>query len=140
MPHPIVSHTTPERPADATPERIAGVALKTFFRIAGLWALGTEEQRVLLGGVSRATLFNWKKKGAGSLSRDTLERISYIVGIYRALQILLPRAESANAWIKKPNTAPLFQGVSALQRMLQGRVSDLYVVRMYLDAQRGGWA
>jgi hypothetical protein len=29
---------------------------------------------------------------------------------------------------------------SALERMLSGQVADLFVVRQYLDAQRGGWA
>ena len=69
-----------------------------------------------------------------------LERISYVIGTYKALQILLPSEQAADAWIKAPNTAPLFGGRSALDRMLSGQVSDLYVVRQYLDAQRGGWA
>jgi len=33
-----------------------------------------------------------------------------------------------------------FGGRCALARMLSGQVADLYVVRQYLDAQRGGWA
>ena len=74
------------------------------------------------------------------LSQDTLERLSYIFGIYAALQVLLPRPEAADAWIRKPNATPLFGGSSALARMLSGQVADLYVVRQYLDAQRGGWA
>ena len=57
-----------------------------------------------------------------------------------ALQILLPVTERAAAWIRKPNTAPLFGGGSALDRMLGGQVADLFVVRQYLDAQRGGKA
>ena len=43
----------------------------------------------------------------------------------------------ADAWLHKPNQSPLFGGHSALERMLSGNVSDLYVVRQYLDAQRG---
>ena len=43
-------------------------------------------------------------------------------------------------WVRRPNSAPLFNGQSALQRMLGGQVADLYVVRQYLDAQRGGKA
>jgi hypothetical protein len=72
-----------------------------------------------------------------ALPRDTLERLSYIFGIYKALQILLPRSDAADAWVKKANTAPIFGGRSALERMLSGQVADLYVVRQYLDAQRG---
>ena len=71
---------------------------------------------------------------------DALERISYLLGIFKALHILLPDEEAADAWVRKPNTAPLFAGTSALERMMSGQVSDLYVVRQYLDAQRGGWS
>jgi hypothetical protein len=39
--------------------------------------------------------------------------------------------------VRKPNTAPPFGGRSALERMLSGQVADLYVVRQYLDAERG---
>ena len=69
-----------------------------------------------------------------------LERLSYLFGIYAALQILLPVAQQADAWVRKPNAAPVFGGKSALDRMLGGQVADLYVVRHYLDAQRGGRA
>ncbi|MGZ5042379.1 MAG: MbcA/ParS/Xre antitoxin family protein, partial [Usitatibacter sp.] len=74
---------------------------------------------------------------SGALSRDTLERISYVLGIYKALQMLLPSDEAADAWIRKPNAAPLFGGRSAIERMLSGNVADLYEVRRYLDGQRG---
>ena len=94
----------------------------------------------LLGVTARSTFFGWKKSQEVALPKDTLERISYILGIWKALQILLPNEASADAWVKKPNEAPLFNGRSALQRMLSGQVADLFVVRQYLDAQRGGLA
>lgn len=123
----------------AAPKDLAGPALRAFFRIADAWRLTVQEQVTLLG-VPRSTYFSWKKKETESLPKDTIERISYILGIYRALQILLPDPRAADAWVRKPNAAPPFQGQSALQRMLSGRVADLYVVRQYLDAERGGWA
>ena len=134
---------TPARPpepavaAAATADKLAGPALRAFFRIAGAWKLSTAQQRVLLGNPPPSTYFKWKKTQAGALPRDVLERISYILGIYKALQILLPDPERADRWITEPNTAPLFGGGSALDRMLGGNVGDLYVVRQYLDAQRG---
>ena len=117
---------------------ISGAALRAFFRIAQGWGLSTQQQILLLGNPSRATYFNWKRGKQGTLSKDTLERISYLLGIYKALQILLPKREAADAWIKRPNTAALFGGKPALDRMLSGNVADLYVVRQYLDAERGG--
>ena len=95
---------------------------------------------VLLGQTARSTYFKWKKNPNTVLPKDTLERISYILGIYKALQLLLPDEQAADDWVKRPNAAPLFTGRSALDRMLSGQVADLFVVRQYLDAQRGGWA
>ena len=119
---------------------LSGPALRTFFRVCDAWKLSAAEARRILGDPPRSTYFLWKRTGEGQLSRDTLERVSYVLGIYKALQILLPRKEAADAWIRKPNAAPLLGGASALQRMLSGNVADLYVVRQYLDAQRGGWS
>ncbi len=117
---------------------LSSPALRAFFRVAGVWGLDTAQERTLLGNPPASTYFKWKKEPeAANLSRDVLERISYVIGIYKALQILFADAARADAWIKRANEAPLFQGRSALERMLGGNVSDLFVVRQYLDAQRG---
>jgi uncharacterized protein (DUF2384 family) len=128
------------RPADATSfdsEELGATALTAFFNITAGWALSAEEERTLLGSPPRSTFFKWKSERAAKLSPDTIERISYVMGIYKALRILLPTEESANDWIKKPNSARGFNGQSALDRMLAGRVVDLADVRRYLDAERG---
>ena len=136
--------TTPKLKEAVAPPRgwsnaaLSGPALRAIFRIAEAWKLSADEARRLLGDPPRSTYFLWKRAGDGQLSRDTLERVSYILGIFKALQILLPRQEAADAWVRKPNIAPLFGDKPALERMLSGNVADLYVVRQYLDAQRGG--
>ena len=89
----------------------------------------------LLGLDSRSTLQSWKRGSVSAIPKDALERISYILGIYKGLKILLPK--SADEWIRKSNDAPLFGGLSALDRLTSGNVSDLFVVRQYVDAQRG---
>jgi hypothetical protein len=118
-------------------EGLGGPALRSFFKLADLWKLRIAEQRKLLGDPPESTFYKWKRHQEGVLGRDTLERISYMLGIYKALQILFPDTEQADAWLHKPNRASLFGGHSALERMLSGNVADLYVVRQYLDAQRG---
>jgi len=128
-------------PSAATDRKgLSGPALRTFFRIAALWGLSVDEQMTLLGVTARSTFFKWKKNSNTVLPKDALERISYVLGIYKALQILLPDEKAADEWMKRPNTAPPFGGRSALDRMMSGQVADLFVVRQYLDAQRGGWA
>ena len=121
------------------PGDVAGAGLRAFGQIAEAWGLSVEEQLVLLGGVARSTYYYWRGGGAKALPRDTLERLSYVLGIYKALQILLPEPARADGWVRAANTAPPFGGGSALERMLSGQVADLYVVRQYLDAQLGGW-
>lgn len=121
-------------------KKVSAPALRTAFRILDAWGLRNKEQITLLGNPPRSTFYRWKLGENVALSQDTLERLSYIFGIYSALQVLLPKPDSADGWIKKPNTAPSFGGRSALERMLSGHVADLFMVRQYLDSQRGGWA
>lgn len=127
------------RPLKAKPVITAkknAVALKAFFGITQQWHLSSEQESVLLG-VPKSTLYRWKHKHDGALTVDNLERISYILGIYKALRILLPTTNAANQWVHKPNLAPLFNGKSALDKLMIGRVIDLADVRRYLDAERG---
>jgi uncharacterized protein (DUF2384 family) len=132
-------HLPAERPQADLATREAGQALlRTFFAIAEAWRLSPKEAMTLLGLRSRSTYHVWKDGKSGPLSRDTLERLSYVFGIYKALQMLLASDEAADAWIRRPNAAPIFGGKSALERLMSGNVSDLYEVRRYLDAQRGG--
>ncbi len=119
-------------------ERVATAALQGFFNITGYWGLTAKQQRTLLGEPAESTFFKWKSaKSAKRLDSGTLERISYILGIHKALRVLLPTERAAFDWVKKPNAAPLFKGQTALLRMLTGRVADLYEVRKYLDGERG---
>ena len=126
-------------PVDLGSAAAAAAALRAFWRLAEAWRLSASEQATLLG-VGRTTLYQWKQGRVRALDRHVLERLSYLFGIYAALQILLPVQARADEWVRRPNEAGLFGGASALQRMLGGQVADLYVVRQYLDAQRGGKA
>ena len=125
-------------PAQRDPRRLATAALQAFFNLSKRWGLSVKQERTLLGSPPESTFYKWKaEKTAPRLSRDCLERISYLLGIYKALNILLPGPQAADEWVSKPNAAPLFNGQSALQRMLAGSLVDLADVRRYLDSQRG---
>lgn len=120
------------------PQRLAKAALQAFFNLSKRWGLTASQERVLLGDPPESTFFKWKAdRTARRLSRDVQERISYLLGIYKALNILLPSPRAADEWVKQPNAAPLFRGQAALDRMLGGSLVDLADVRRYLDAQRG---
>jgi len=144
MPHATQSSSAaPARRPGAEPSltEMSAAGLRAFFNIARDWDLSVEEQIVLLGSPGRSTFFKWKQTPQSArLGRDTLERLSLLLGIYKSLQILLPLPAAADAWVKRPNSAAPFGGRRALDRMLAGNVSDLVAVRQYLDAMRGGWA
>lgn len=130
----MAAHLLPESPPAAD---LGGAALRAFFRIAEAWNLRMADQRKLLGDPPESTFYKWKREQHGSISRDVLERISYVLGIYKDLQILFSDEAQADGWVHRASDAPLFGGRSAMERMLSGNVADLYVVRQYLDAQRG---
>ncbi len=124
-------------PADKR-RRMDAAAMRTYPNIARAWGLRESEAALLLGAPP-TTYRRWK----GDPERATLdigqrERMSLILGIYKALQILLPNPEAANGWLKRPNSSPTFAGHAPLERLLGGQVSDLFVVRQFLDAARGG--
>ncbi len=119
---------------------VAGSLLPAIFAIFGQWRLTGAQQMTLLGLGNEKTLYNWKSQPEKArLTRDLLERASYILGIYKSLQILLPDQVLADQWLATPNENPLFNGTAPLDRLLAGQVVDLAVVRSFLDAERGGW-
>ena len=130
----------PRRNNPPSPEHLAAAGLRAFARIAAHWGLSIDEQRRLHGEPPRSTFFAWRKQpDKASLPRDTLERLSNLLGIYKSLQILLPDTAAADAWVRQPNAA--FGGATALAQMLAGNVGDLNRVRRVLDSARGGgWA
>lgn len=114
------------------------VALTAFFNIAEKWGLSVADQMALLGMESQSTFHKHKKSPASAnVDKDMMERISYILGIFKDLQTLLKDPVCADRWIKAPNSAAPFNGKTALDLMCRGRVVDLYIVRQYLAEQKG---
>jgi hypothetical protein len=118
-------------------ERMSPAAVKLFMRLSNLWRLAVDQRRALLGDISRPTYHNWQRGKVGTLSRDQLERISLVLGIYKGLKLLFADDASATRWLTSPNRDLPFGGQSPLERALKGSIDDLYVVRRYIDAWRG---
>jgi Protein of unknown function (DUF2384) len=128
-------NVSPAEAVDTADSRARSQAtLDTFLEITGRWGLSTDEQIIVLGSPARSTFFKWKKEG-GALPRDTLERISHVFNIFKNLEILFPDPRIADDWVRKPNRA--WGQRAAVERILDGSLSDLYEVRRYLDAKRG---
>ena len=113
------------------------VSLKFFFNLMEKWNCTLEQQMVLLGSIGRSTLYKYRQLPEVRLPRDTMERVSYLMGIHKSLRILFGDKPSTYEWVKKSNSEAPFNGNSALQLMLAGGVVDLADVRRYLDGVRG---
>jgi uncharacterized protein (DUF2384 family) len=113
-------------------------ALQGFFRIMDAWEVRAEDARLLLGLPPERTFYAWRAGRAVRIPADTLRRIGYIAGIYKALEIIYADARLADGWVRRPNRA--FGGQTPLDRMRAGDVTDLAAVRAYLDAARAPWS
>ena len=146
-----MEHSSARRAAEDTPvialrdlataesRRLGAAGMRTFLAIADEWQLTVATRRVLLGGIGESTYHKWKLGDVGAPSRDQLERLSLLLGIYKALRLLFSDDATGVRWLKAHNTDPDFAGQSPLDRLVRGSIEDLYVVRRYLDGWRGSW-
>ncbi|HEX4440913.1 MAG TPA: MbcA/ParS/Xre antitoxin family protein [Thermoanaerobaculia bacterium] len=121
----------------ATRERLSPSALRAFLNVMDRWDVKDEDARELLGGVSNGTLHAIKRREKKLLNADELLRVSYLVGIFKALNILYSTA-LADAWMRRPNSNSIFGGEPPLEYVRRGGIPALQTVRRLLDSRRGG--
>jgi hypothetical protein len=117
--------------------RLSGSALRAFFNIMQRWSIRDADARQLLGGLASSTFYDYKRHPERVLDQDRLTRISYLVGIFKALHILHGE-DLADRWVTLPNRNRIFGGRSPLQYMIEGGAPAMQTVRRLLDARRGG--
>ena len=138
--YPTTRHGTaapPDLGARAERERLSAPALKAFFNIMTKWRVRDEDARALLGGVSNGPFYEMKRRPDRLLDTDRLTRVSYLVGIFKALHIL-HSAPLADQWVQLPNSNPTFGARTPLEYMIRGGLPAMQVVRRLLDARRAG--
>lgn len=138
--HPVGRYRTeapPDLQARAERERLSGAALKAFFNIMARWKIRDEDARALLGGVTNGPFYEMKRNPDRLLDTDRLTRISYLIGIFKALHILHSRS-LADEWVQLPNRNDIFGGVTPLAYMIRGGLPAMQTVRRLLDARRAG--
>jgi len=138
---PASTQLKPPRAAHITDNAQAGAGLRTFARIVEKWKLPSADAMALLGVDSRSTYYELLKRARGSkevkgLSKDQLDRLSYLLGIYEAIRVLFPHSEeSRNEWVSRANSAPLFGGRSPVEVMRSSMIG-LYQTFAHLTAAR----
>jgi hypothetical protein len=116
---------------------LSAPALKAFFNIVARWKVRDEDARALLGGVSNGPFYEMKRNPERVLETDRLMRISYLIGMFKALNIL-HSAHVADEWVHLPNRNPIFAGDTPLAYMIRGGLPAMQTVRRLLDARRAG--
>ena len=120
-----------------TREQLSEAALRGFFRIMELWAVKDIDARALLGGVSNGPYYAWKRQPPRLLDGDVLMRISYLVGIFDALNRIYGE-KLADEWVRLSNSNRIFGGETPLAVMMQGGIPAMLMVRRLLDARMAG--
>jgi hypothetical protein len=122
----------------AVRERLTPAAVDGMVRLAGIWRLGSAEVCALMGDVSERTWFRMKKgEWSGTLSQDTLTRVSALIGIFKGLRLLFSEPLS-DEWARLPNRGALYGGRRPLDVMIEGGIPVMLEVRRHIDALRGG--
>jgi hypothetical protein len=129
----------PPRAAPIRHDAQAGAGLRAFARITGKWNLAAADAMALLGVDSRSTYYELLRRARETrevkgLSRDQLDRLSFLLGIYAAIRVLFPHSEeSRNQWVSRANSAPLFSGRAPLDVMRSGMIG-VYQTFAHLSA------
>jgi hypothetical protein len=119
-------------------ERLSPAALRAFFNIMDRWGVRDDDARQLLGGVTNGPYYEMKKNADDRvLDIDKLLRISYLIGIFKDLNILHSQT-LADEWVRLPNTNRIFGGASPLAYMVKGGVPAIQTIRRLLDARASG--
>jgi hypothetical protein len=121
-------------------QHVSGPALAAFLRVSAAWSLDEAQERMLLAQPSAETLRDWKQNRAGALSLDQVERISYVLQIFRLLQAPPPAPDGVDAqtppleWLRAPRTEPIFGGRRPLDVMCLEDIRGLRQVAQFLQA------
>lgn len=140
---PVSRHAAPpivDLSAKTDRDRLSPSAAKGFLNIMAKWGIRDADAKGLLGGVSNGRYYDMKKAPESALlDQDELHRVSFLVGIFKALNILFGE-ELADAWVQLPNQNRIFGGATPLAYMIRGGLPAFQTVRRLLDARRGGLA
>ena len=101
------------------------------------WNLSPNDQAVLLGlsTQSRSSVARYRRGEPLADSADLLARAGHLLGIHKALRILVPHdRDLAYRWVSTPNRR---FGTSPLEVMKRHGYEGILAVRRYLDFERG---
>lgn len=123
----------------AADERMVGVALKGFFALAAPWNLTESEQQILLGDISRGTLYAWKKASPRHLKVEQMRALSLLLGVHALLLGLYPNAPATHmaTRVRRPGFFWFMDDRSIVAYIVDGGSVALHRLREALVAETG---
>jgi hypothetical protein len=128
-------HSIPDFKSAAVQKRLGPSALRIFRKMIEIWTITNEDALLLLGSQDEQIL-RCNPENV-QLDRDTLMGISYLTGIFKALNTLHSQ-RLADQWISLPSANVIFGGQSPLHFMIDGGLPAMQIVRRLLDARCAG--
>jgi len=122
----------PDLTDSATRKRLSPAAIEAVLKISERWDLKSDDAMLLLGGISNGRYYELKKSRKGVLTQDELTRVSLLIGIFKALNILFSE-KLANQWVSRPNSNPMFKDQPPLVFLIQGGMPGMLAVRRLLE-------
>lgn len=110
-------------------------ALRTVKNIFAEWDISDSEAAKILGLELRKYGEYCDNPEAAPLDAQLLQRLSYVLGIFKALRMLYKDRAIGKGWVRRGNFSPAFNGKSPLEVILERGVSGLRTTRRYLEAR-----
>lgn len=133
VPEPLVDFNSLE-----VRKNLSKTSLVLFFNMMKLWKVRDDDAKLLLGGITNGPFYEMKKNPEDKvLDIDQMFRVSYLLGIFKAINILHGQ-KLADKWVQLPNKNVLFGGKTPLEYMIAGGLPAMQNVRRLLDGRRGG--
>ena len=122
--------------------RLGGPGLRVFAAIADLWDLTQAQRRLVMGSPARSTYLEWLEAAHAhsdvTLPVDVLMRISALLGIHQALQVLHQEERDGVAWLHGPHDGTPFGGRTPLDLVVDGTLEGPLAVREVVDGLASG--
>lgn len=131
----------PDHHAEISPpiRQAAPAALRAVLQLLKTWDLSDKEKAELLGLTDQDLAAYIGGDVPGELtSSDLVLRVSYLLGIAKALDILISDTEPQSHWINNRSDATPFDGQTPKHYLLANGLSGLHKTREYLDGMLNG--